>query len=63
MNAVSLISHHYNDTAIEQRQADSYLNATAMCQANGKLFAHYSSNASTQEYLEALSADIGLDAG
>lgn len=62
MNAVSLISHHYNDTAIEQRQADSYLNATAMCQANGKRINNYLRQQATQDFISALEAETRISA-
>lgn len=39
---------------------DGYLDATAMCRANGKLWGHYWENKSTQEFLAALSVDMGI---
>jgi hypothetical protein len=45
--------------SIEQRGDDGYLNATAMCQANGKTLGHYLETGPTKEFLNALSADIG----
>lgn len=56
---VGLIPHVYNGETILTR-GDGHWNATAMCQANGKLWAHYRENASTKEFLEALSAVIGI---
>ena len=56
----ALAQHSFNNVTIEQRHADGYLNATAMCQASGKLWGHYRSLASTQSFLAALSTDIGI---
>jgi hypothetical protein len=55
-----LIERSYNGVMILQRRSDEKLNATAMCKACGKLFAHYRANQSTQEFLEALSSNIGI---
>jgi hypothetical protein len=41
-------------TAIARRQADGYVNATAMCQANGKRWFDYERIDRTQDYLSAL---------
>jgi hypothetical protein len=41
-------------TAITRRQTDGYVNATAMCQANGKLWGHYIRADRTKDYLSAL---------
>lgn len=41
-------------TAITRRQADGYVNATAMCQANGKRWNHYQENERTRAYVDAL---------
>jgi hypothetical protein len=43
---------------IVERRSDGYLNATAMCKAYGKLFAHYASTDSAAAYLDALAKDI-----
>ena len=57
---LSLISHEVDGLDIPQRATDGYINATALCQASGKLLGHYLANKSTQEFLEALSSDIGI---
>ena len=62
MNALSLIHHQYNATQIDQREQDGYLNATAMCQANGKKINHYLSNESTDAFIQALSSETGIPA-
>jgi hypothetical protein len=41
-------------TAITRRQGDGYVNATAMCQANSKLWGHYIRADRTQAYIDAL---------
>ncbi|HEY7329367.1 MAG TPA: KilA-N domain-containing protein [Gemmataceae bacterium] len=55
----SPISHIYNDVVILQR-GDGYWNATAMCQANGKRWHNYYRNQETQEFLEALAAEMRI---
>jgi KilA-N domain len=51
---------NFNSTPIGHRLDDGYLNATAMCQATGKLFADYQRLESTKAFLEVLSADMGI---
>jgi len=51
----------WNGTAIERRQADGFVNATAICQANGKRLNHYLANERTQEYIVALAASISTE--
>lgn len=58
--SLALIQHEVNNSVIDQRSSDGYINATAMCKAAGKLFAHYRENSSTAEFLFALSAKIGI---
>lgn len=58
--SLTLIPHRVENTLVQQRTADGYINATAMCQAVGKLFADYSRLASTKEYLAALTTDMGI---
>jgi hypothetical protein len=43
-----------------QRRTDGYVNATAMCKANGRHLPHYLTNARTFEYLQALSGSVGI---
>jgi hypothetical protein len=47
-------------TIIHQRPQDGYINATAMCQAAGKLWADYRRLKTTGEFFDALSADMGI---
>jgi len=54
------VIHDIAGIRIRQRGLDGYLDATAMCKAHGKLFAHYRSNQNTTEFLEELSFTIGI---
>jgi hypothetical protein len=57
---VALIHREANAVEINQRRSDGYLDATAMCRAYDKRFAHYRENSTTTEFLDALSADVGI---
>jgi hypothetical protein len=57
---VSQLFHTFNSTPIGQRSDDGYVNATAMCQANSKLFADYQRLETTKAFLEALSGSMGI---
>ena len=57
---MNLIFHNANDQAIAQRTSDGFISATAMCKAAGKKWNDYFRLDSTQEYLQALSEDLGL---
>jgi hypothetical protein len=50
----------WQGTAIQRRQSDGYVNATAMAKANGKHLPHYMANERTQEYIGALAAVVGI---
>ncbi|WP_182342659.1 KilA-N domain-containing protein [Comamonas koreensis] len=58
--SLTLISHQVQNSIVEQRAVDGYINATAMCKAAGKKFGHYRENDGTDDFLEALSADVGI---
>lgn len=58
--SLTLIQHEVNNSVIEQRSSDGYINATALCKAAGKLFKDYKENKSTNEFLEELALDTGL---
>lgn len=58
--SLPFITHEVNNAVISQRASDGYINATALCKAGGKLFAHYMENAETKEFLEELALDIGI---
>lgn len=55
-----LVSRPWNGTPISRRTTDGYVNATAMCKANGKLWTDYWRRDRTTEYLEALSGETGI---
>ena len=59
MNASGLSVRTWNDAPICRRDSDGFADATAMCQANGKLWADYQRLQRTQEYLKALEAVMG----
>ncbi|MGI4817427.1 MAG: KilA-N domain-containing protein [Janthinobacterium lividum] len=57
---LALIPHDYRGELIPQRATDGYINATAMCKAAGKSFADYNRLASTQDFLNELSSEVGI---
>jgi hypothetical protein len=58
--SLKLIPHKVNDSIVDQRASDGFINATAMCKAASKLFGHYQENAATKAFLAELSTDIGI---
>ena len=57
---LNLIHHQANGSIIDQRAADGYINATALCKAAGKLWSDYRRNSNTSAFLVALEADMGI---
>lgn len=67
---MNLVTHDWNGSAIAQLAETTkiskydvpagYVNATQMCQACGKKWAHYASLDSTKDYWNKLSTDIGI---
>ena len=55
-----LIEHKVDGSVVAQRPTDGYINATALCKKAGKQIGHYHANATTKQFLKALSADIGI---
>lgn len=55
-----LIPHEAQGEIIYQRPKDGYINATAMCQASGKLWADYRRLKSTEPFLLELESDMGI---
>ncbi|UOF77458.1 kila n domain protein [Caudoviricetes sp.] len=55
-----IISHSYNGFSFHQRASDGYCDATAMCKANGKLFADYHRLKDTQEFIQELVLTTGI---
>lgn len=58
--SLAIIERQANGLTVGQRESDGYVNATKLCQAAGKLLADYLRLKSTNEYLEALSVDMGI---
>ncbi len=58
--SLELIEHKTEGVIIAQRPADGFIDATALCKAAGKLFADYARLRSTGEFLNELSADMGI---
>jgi len=54
MNHPALVSRSWKGTPISRRTADGYVNATAMCKANGKQWSKYRESDRCQTYLDAL---------
>ena len=55
-----IIVHPIAGQVIRQRTRDTYIDATAMSQAAGKLFADYRRLKSTDEFLNSLSSAMGI---
>lgn len=51
---------YWQGTAIQRRQADGFVNATAMAKANGKHLPHYLANERTRVYITALAPVVGI---
>ncbi len=57
-----IIQHEVQNRLIQQRAADGYINATAMCQATGKRLNNYLRSDTTKAFLEALETDTRISA-
>ena len=55
-----IIVHPIAGQIVRQRTRDTYIDATAMCQAAGKLWGHYWERPANRKFVAALSADIGI---
>jgi len=55
-----LDTRSYAGTPISRRTNDGYVNATAMCKANGKEWKHYFETDRAHKYLDALSGSVGI---
>jgi hypothetical protein len=60
MTSLALQSRSWNGTPIQRRTTDGYVNATAMCKANGKRWNDYWCTDRATEYLEALATETGI---
>ena len=58
--AQGLEVRNWQGHAIQRRQADGFVNATAMARANGKHLPHFLGNARTQAYIQELAAVVGI---
>lgn len=58
--SLTLIAHKMQDSIVEQRAQDGYINATAMCKAAGKQFNEYTSKVATQAFLIELASETGI---
>lgn len=56
----TLVVRTWNDTPISRRTSDGYVNATAMCKANGKQWSKYRESDRCQTYLNALAETSGI---
>ena len=54
MDHPALVSRSWNGTPISRRTIDGYVNATAMCKANGKQWSKYRESDRCQTHLDAL---------
>ncbi|MEM9006529.1 MAG: KilA-N domain-containing protein [Cyanobacteria bacterium P01_F01_bin.86] len=55
-----IVRHEYNGFFISQRKSDGYVCLTDMAKASGKKVAQYFILKSTKDYLDGLSADVGI---
>lgn len=62
MTSSGIVVRTWNDAPITRRDSDGYADATAMCQANGKLWGHYIRADRTTDYITALADATGLSA-
>lgn len=60
MNTTELVVRSWNGAPISRRTTDGYVNATAMCKANGKRVNDYFRTERAIQYLEALSGSTGI---
>lgn len=58
--AQGLECRSWNGTAIQRRESDGYVNATAMCQANGVRWIHFRQSAQCKAYMQALATEDGI---
>lgn len=56
----AIIGRQFNGKVIGQRLADGYLDATAMCKANGREWSGYERNGGTSEFINALSLSLQI---
>ena len=59
--SLSLIHHEVNNSVIEQRAGDGYINATQLCKVASRAWHQYRMDESTGHFLRALSAKMQID--
>lgn len=57
---LAVVEREIENSHIDQRLLDGYINATALCKACGKEMKHYLSNASTKAFVDELSSEVGI---
>ncbi len=57
---LALIERKVDNSPVQQRLLDGYVNATALCKAAGKNFADYKRLKGTDDFLKELSSDVGI---
>ena len=60
MKKSGIVTRAWNNTPIQRRVSDDYVNATAMCKANGKRWKDYRESDRCQLYLDALESVAGI---
>ena len=55
-----IINHDWENVGIRQRKSDGYVSLTDIAQTRGKFAADYLKIKTTKEFLQALSADLGI---
>jgi hypothetical protein len=60
MTNTGIVVRTWSDAPISRRDSDGYADATAMCQANGKLWGHYFRADRTTEYIAAMAEATSL---
>lgn len=56
----NVLARTFNGATVQQRESDGYFNATAMCQANKKLWADFWRLSSTKSFTAELSSVMGI---
>lgn len=59
-NQLALVPHTYQGSVISQREADGYINATAMCKAAGKEWSSYKRLDASNEFIAALEGSLQI---
>lgn len=57
----NVLVREFNGRLIDQRESDGYMDATAMCKANGKEFASYWRNKTTKEFVKELADSLRIN--